>query len=165
MNKIKEYFKLFMGKIMVFRYPVIEQWAFLLFVCSLGFLSLTGFFFFLFIAKGLHGYFLLFHVAAGCVFAVTLTILVVLRAAAFCSPDFLQPEKKESRKKAGSIHITQAAAAWIIVISGFIQALSSLVLMVPLFKTEVNIDITSLHRWAGLIALLAAVTYASFERK
>lgn len=165
MNKIKEYFNVFMGKIMVFRYPVVERWAFLLFVCSLVFLSLTGFFFFLFISKGLHGYFLLFHVAAGLVFAVTLTILVILRAAAFCPPGILQPDKRSSRKNTNSLHITQAAAAWIIVISGFILVLSSLLLMMPIFKTEVNVDITSLHRWCGLIALLAAVTYSTFERK
>jgi hypothetical protein len=150
---------------LVCRYPIVEQWAFLLFFISLVFLSLTGFFFFLFAARGLHGYFLLFHVAVGGIFAVTLAIMVILRVRLFCSPDIWHPDKKNSQKNNISINRTQVAAAWLVVISGLIQVISSLILMMPIFSTEVNADITALHRWAGLVALLAAVRYAIIGKK
>jgi hypothetical protein len=54
----------------------------------------------------------------------------------------------------------QAVAAWLVVVTGLYQLISSLLLMMPLFSTETNRNITALHRWIGLVALLAALFYA-----
>jgi hypothetical protein len=161
MNRIKNYLNRFFDEILTVRRPLIEQWVFLLFCAGLVFLSLTGFFFAWFITRGLHGYFLLLHVAAGGVFALTLAILVVLRAKLFSSPD-IRKGGKISRKPKNHISINPlpAAAAWLVVIAGLFQVISSLVLMMPIFSTEINRDITALHRWVGLLTLLAALFYA-----
>lgn len=160
MNRLNNNFKLFVDQVMTFRYPQIERWSFLIFCFSFIYLSLSGFFFALFIQRGLHGYFLLFHVAAGCLFAVTLTILVLLRASFFSSPDLWKQRKKSSKKRKQDINKIQAAAAWIVVVSGLFQVVSALVLMMPLFSTEVNLCITAWHRWSGLLVLLSVSLYA-----
>jgi len=166
MNKIKNYLNRFFDKVLTVRYPLFEKWIFLLFCASLIFLSLTGFFFALFISRGLHGYLLLLHVAVGGVFALTLAVLVVLRAKLFSSPGTWKIGKiSQKQENATSINLQQAAAAWLVVIAGLFQVVGSLVLMMPLFSTEINRDITALHRWVGLLALLAAVYYTYLSNR
>lgn len=166
MNRIKYYLNRFFDKVLTVRYPLFEQWIFLLFCASLIFLSLTGFFFALFISRGLHGYLLLLHVAVGGIFALTLTVLVVLRAKLFSSPDIRKTGKiSRKQKNNASINPQQVAAAWLVVIAGLFQVVSSLVLMMPLFSTEINRDITALHRWVGLLALLAALYYTYLSNR
>ncbi|MCK4763654.1 MAG: hypothetical protein KAW12_15745 [Candidatus Aminicenantes bacterium] len=170
MDILKKNFKLFMAEIIVIRYPVFEQWVFLLFCISLVIQVLTGFFFTLFMTRAMSGFPVLFHMAAGGVFAMTLCILVALRVGIFSLPASWRQTNKSAKKSKlnkdflpknnSPINRTQAAAGWAVALAGFILVLTALILMTPLFSTEFNLWFTGLHRWMGLAALIAAAIYA-----
>ncbi len=165
--KIKELLKRLDDEIMVSQYPQVERPAFLLFFCSLGVLFITGFFFAVFIPRGMFGFFLLLHLTAGGIFAGTLAILTVLRIKVFSSSPVWRRSSKNShaaRQPKAEIIIerNRAIAARLLVFAGLFQALSALALMTPIFSVEDNACITAWHRWVGLLAAIGGVVYAYF---
>lgn len=165
--KVKESFKWVTDEIMVSQYPQVERPAFWLFFSSLGVLFITGFFFAVFIARGMFGFFLLLHLTAGGVFTVTLAILTVLRIKVFSSTPIWRRSSKNSpstRKPKGEIVIdlNRAISGRLLVFAGLFQAMSALALMTPIFSVEDNACITAWHRWIGLLASMSGVIYAYF---
>jgi hypothetical protein len=70
----------------LWRQPVLEKWLYAGFYGSFLYLAASGFFFGLFIPRGLFGYPLVGHVMAGGLFAVCLTIIVLFKGRDFISP-------------------------------------------------------------------------------
>ena len=69
----------------LWREPVLEKWLYVCFYGSFLYLAASGFFFAIFIPRGLFGYPLVGHVMAGALFAVCLTIIVLFKGRDFIS--------------------------------------------------------------------------------
>ncbi len=182
MKTITQQLRYFFDRVMVIRHPVSERWTVLLSCLSFITLAATGFIFYLFFERGLHGIFLMLHMVAGAVFAVTLALLVVLRAATYAQaapganankqkfPGILalfspkNPARQTYIKQllldeGQGINRLQRYAAWIFVIAGCFAGLTALSMMFPYFSSQVNQDLLIWHRWVGLVSLLSFLIY------
>ncbi len=140
-------------------------WVFYLLILSYAYQVLSGFFFAWFIKRGLYGFPLLLHVAAGALFALCLTVSLFLKAriylperlsslaglqigAGFCCPIL---------KKSFPRIYFHAMAFWIFVVTGFLLIVSTLGSMLPYFNFPAQIFFFNLHRWAALVSVLSTL--------
>jgi len=147
----------------LWRYPATEKWLLLSFIGSFAFLVLSGFGYAFFSHYGLHGYPLLLHVFAGGVYAVSLCLVVILRAKRFSfEPEILSPEIDFSRL--GDLSLSSSAIQkilfWTFVLGGFLLILSALSPMVPLLHYEAQKAMVEVHRYSALGSLLIAVYFS-----
>ncbi len=140
-------------------------WAFYAMAFSYVYLALSGLVFAWFVPRGLFGFPLLLHVAAGALFALSLTIVLFVKARVYL-PEKLRL-KAEGQQKSGfwcpflrkslpRIYL-EALAFWVFVLAGFLLAASTLGSMLPYFNYPAQIFFFHLHRWSALASVLAAI--------
>ncbi len=147
----------------LWRFSAAERWLLFCFIGSFAFLVLSGFGYAFFGRHGLHGYPLLLHVFAGGLYAVSLCLVVILRAKRFSlEPEILSPEIDFSRLRDLSLasSAVQKILFWAFVLGGFLLILSALSPMVPLLHYEAQKTMVEVHRYSSLGSLLIAVYFS-----
>lgn len=150
----------------LWRRPLLEKG---LFVCVYGsflYLAASGFFFAVFIPRGLFGYPLMGHVMAGGLFAASLTALVIFRGRDFISvprPMDLSLSLLDPRKMGITASRVKVAAFWLFVLAGFLLTLSALLPMLPLLRTAGQKFMFGFHRVSALFSILAAIVFAGLD--
>ncbi|MDW3229735.1 MAG: hypothetical protein PHQ48_07825 [Acidobacteriota bacterium] len=140
-------------------------WVFYLLALSYAYQALSGFFFAWFIKRGLYGFPLLLHVAAGALFAICLAISLFLKARLYLPESLSSLGSSQTGggfccpilKKSFPRIYFQAVAFWIFVVSGFLLIVSTLGSMLPYFNFPAQILFFNLHRWAALVSVLSAI--------
>lgn len=139
-------------------------WVFYALVLSYIYLALSGFIFAWFVPRGLYGFPLLLHVAAGALFAICLTIILFIKARVYLPEKVEEEASKESdygfycpllHKSFPRLYL-QAVAFWVFVLAGFLLVASTLGSMLPYFNFPAQIFFFHLHRWSALASVLAA---------
>lgn len=150
----------------LWRLPVLEKLLFICFFGSFLYLAASGFFFAVFVPRGLFGFPLIGHVMAGGLFAVCLTLVVIFKGREFTSipdPLILTPALFDPKRLGITAARTKHAAFWFFVLAGFLLTLSALLPMMPLLRTPGQKLMFELHRYSALAAVLAAMIYAGLE--
>jgi hypothetical protein len=150
----------------VWRKPALEKWLYVSLYASFLYLAASGFFFALFVPRGLYGYPLLGHVVAGGLFAVTLTALVLFKGRDFVSvpkPARLSLELLDPRKMGITAARVKLWAFWLFALAGSLLTLSALLPMLPLLRTAGQRVLFDLHRTSALGAVAAAMVFAALE--
>jgi len=143
-----------------------EKWLFLLFYLSFLYLAASGFFFGLFIRRGLYGYPLLLHVTSGGIFASCLTVVVIIKARDYIEmpkPLVLDISLFDPRRLGISALRAQYASFWIFVVAGFLLIMSSLLPMMPFLRYSGQKLMFEIHRYAALVSVLAAAMFIDLE--
>ncbi|MDI6850106.1 MAG: hypothetical protein QME69_09990 [Candidatus Saccharicenans sp.] len=140
-------------------------WLFYLMSLCYLYLALSGMFFAWFVPRGLFGFPLLLHVAAGALFAITLTVILFLKARYYLperlkassglssGPGFWCPLLKKSLPRT----YIQAVAFWLFALTGFLLAASTLGSMLPYFNYPAQLFFFHIHRWSALVSVLSAI--------
>jgi hypothetical protein len=150
----------------LWRDPVLEKWLFICFYGSFLYLAASGFFFGIFVPRGLFGYPLVGHVMAGGLFAVCLTILVVFKGRDFISvpkPASLTLALLDIRKMGITAARVKLWAFWIFAAAGFLLTLSALLPMLPLLRSGGQRFMFEFHRYSALLSAVAAMIFAALE--
>ncbi|MCR4395894.1 MAG: hypothetical protein NUW07_04055 [Candidatus Saccharicenans sp.] len=146
-------------------YPGWTAWVFYILSLCYVYLAFSGLIFAWLVPRGLYGYPLLLHVAAGALFAISLTIILFLKAREFL-PDKLGLRAATQDKRGFwcpllGKHLPRsylaAVAFWVFAVSGFLLAASTLGSMLPYFNYPAQILFFNLHRWSALASVLAAI--------
>lgn len=142
-------------------------WVFYALALCYIYLALSGMFFAWFVKRGLYGFPLLLHVAAGALFAISLTIILFIKARVYLPEKVkLRAVAQENQQKGGfwcpllkkslpRIYL-EALAFWVFVVAGFLLATSTLGSMLPYFNYPAQIFFFNLHRWSAVASVLAA---------
>lgn len=146
--KAQTLYRTWVGK----NYPGWRQWVFAALVLSFGYCSASGFFFAIFVPRGMFGVPLLCHVMAGGLFAVSLAATLILRAGAF-RPDAGDP---------GSEKWALTALFWMSAAAGLCLIVTALASMLPYFHYRAQMPLLEFHRYGALAALLLVVAYFDF---
>jgi hypothetical protein len=152
--------------VLLCRLPVLEKWLFVCFYGSFAYLAASGFFFAIFVPRGLYGYPLIGHVMAGGLFAACLAAIVVFKGRNFISvpePVNLSLALLDPRKMGITAARVKLAAFWLFVAAGFLLTLSALLPMLPLLRTAGQNFMFEFHRYSALASLLAATVYVDLE--
>ena len=150
----------------LWREPALEKWLFIGFYGSFLYLAASGFFFAVFIPRGLFGYPLVGHVMAGGLFAVCLVIIVLFKGRHFISvpkPAHLSLSLLDPRKMGITPARVKLWAFWLFVLAGFLLTLSALLPMLPLLRTGGQRFMFEFHRCSALASALAATVFAGLE--
>jgi hypothetical protein len=143
------------------RYPGWRQWVFFALATSFGFCAVSGFFFAVFVPRGMFGIPLLCHVMAGGLFAVSLAALLLLRAGAYRPDDAPGLEKCDLCPVLKNVPTTYVLTGlfWAFSAAGFVLVVTALLSMVPYLHFGAQIPLLEAHRYGALAALLAAVVF------
>lgn len=150
----------------LWRLPDLEKWLFVGFYGSFAYLAASGFFFAIFVPRGLYGFPLVGHVMAGGLFAACLAVIVIFKGRNFISvpkPVNLSLALFDPRKMGITAARVKIAAFWLFVLAGFLLTLSALVPMLPLLRTAGQKLMFELHRYTALASALAATVYVELE--
>jgi len=152
----------------VWRLPLFEKWFLVCLYASFLYLAASGFFFAVFVRRGLYGFPLILHVFAGAVFAVCLTLVVFLRARRFAfNPGPLAlPSDIESARRFRIPWGPQDWAKvcfWVFMVAGVSAGASALLPTLPWFYYKAQVVLFGWHRWSALVSLLAAVAFTDLE--
>jgi hypothetical protein len=150
----------------LWREPVLEKWLFACFYGSFLYLAASGFFFGIFIPRGLFGYPLVGHVMAGGLFAVCLTIIVLFKGRDFISvpkPASLSLSLFNPRKMGITPARVRLWAFWVFAAAGVLLTLSALLPMLPLLRTAGQRFMFEFHRYSALVSAVAAMVFAGLE--
>ena len=150
----------------LWREPVLEKWLDVCFYGSFLYLAASGFFFAIFIPRGLFGYPLVGHVMAGALFAVCLTIIVLFKGRHFISgpnPASLSLALLDIRKMGITPARVRLWAFWLFAAAGFLLTLSALLPMVPLLRTGGQRFVFEFHRYSAIVSAAAAIVFAGLE--
>lgn len=123
------------------RKPALEKGLYVSLYASFLYLAASGFFFAVFVPRGLYGYPLLGHVMAGGLFAVALTALVLFKGRDFVSvpkPALLSLALLDPRKMGITAARVKLWAFWLFVLAGSLLILSALLPMLPLLRTAAH---------------------------
>ena len=125
-------------------------------ILSFLYLALSGFAFALIPGRSLFGAFLVLHVMLGGLFALCLTLIVLLRARDFTigTPESGTPFIQEK--------VAWKAMFWIFSSAGTVLIATALLPMLPLLTHTGQLEALSLHRYAALIAILSFSTFIYF---
>jgi hypothetical protein len=148
----------------IHRYPGWRQWVFVALATSFGFCAATGFFFAVFVPRGMFGIPLLCHVMAGGLFAVSLAALLLLRAGAYRPDDGPGVEMCDPCPVLKNVPMTYVLTGlfWAFAAAGFVLVVTALLSMLPYLHFGAQIPLLEAHRYGALAALLAAVVF--FDR-
>jgi hypothetical protein len=133
---------------------------------SFLYLAASGFFFAIFVPRGLFGYPLVGHVMAGGLFAVCLVVVVLFKGRDFISvpkPAHLSLTLLDPRKMGITPARVRLWAFWLFVLAGFLLTLSALLPMMPLLRTSGQRFMFEFHRYSALASALAAMVFAGLE--
>jgi hypothetical protein len=150
----------------LWREPVLEKWLSICFYGSFLYLAASGFFFGIFIPRGLFGYPLVAHVMAGGLFAVCLTIIVLFKGRDFISvpkPASLSLSLLDPRKMGITAARVKLWAFWLFAAAGFLLTVSALLPMLPLLRTGGQRFMFEFHRYSALVSAAAAMVFAGLE--
>jgi len=150
----------------LWRLPDLEKWLYVVFYGSFLYLAASGFFFAVFIPRGLFGYPLIGHVTAGGLFAGCLTLIVVFKGRNFISvpkPASLSLALLDPRKMGITAARVKIAAFWLFAAAGFLLTLSALLPMMPLLRTAGQNLMFEFHRYSALLAVMAAMVFVGLE--
>lgn len=163
-TSIKKNCQKLLHKVLYLRYPTAEKWSIILLSLSFVLLAASGFIYALFIAQSLYGYPLLLHVILGGVFSVCLSIVVALQAPFYSFHKEVEFSKDtfEGREVVKHVTVKQKILFWLFVISGLLQALTALSLMLPVFSLTTQMSVVAIHRYSALGALLSAIAFFYF---
>jgi|GEM_PF-393065 hypothetical protein len=144
-------------------YPGPLGWVFAGLVISFLYQAASGFFFALFVPRGMFGLPLLAHVGSGGLFALSLAAVMFWRArdygpgktakasfSGFACPVFKNLSRSEFSKM----------AFWALAFFGFIQVATALGSMLPVFTFRTQVAIIRLHRYSALALLLSVILFA-----
>lgn len=150
----------------LWRLPVLEKWLYIGFYGSFAYLAASGFFFAIFIPRGLYGFPLVGHVMAGGLFAACLALIVVFKGRNFISvpePVSLSPALLDPRKMGITAARVKLAAFWLFALTGFLLAITALLPMMPILRTSGQKFMFEFHRYSALASLLAAMVFVGLE--
>lgn len=150
----------------LWRAPDLEKWLYIGFYGSFLYLAASGFFFAVFIPRGLFGYPLVGHVMAGGLFAVCLTVLVLFKGRHFIAvpmPAHLSRILLDPRKMGITAARVKLWAFWLFVGTGFLLTASALLPMLPLLRTPGQRFMFEFHRYNALVSALTGLVFASLE--
>ncbi len=152
----------------LWRLPLFEKWLLIGLYGSFLYLAFSGFFFAVFIPRGLFGFPLVLHVFAGAIFAVCLTAVAYLKARHYSSsPAAVSLPADLAAVRAIRIKARTPELAkglfWIFLAAGVSLAASALLPMLPWFHYQGQVVLFDWHRWSALISLVAAVGFADLE--
>lgn len=150
----------------LWRLPVLEKWLFVCLYGSFAYLAASGFFFAVFVPRGLYGYPLVGHVMAGGLFAASLTVIVIFKGRNFISvpkPASLSLTLLDPRRMGITAARVKIAAFWLFVAAGFLLTLSALLPMLPLLRTAGQKLMFEFHRYSALVSAVAAAVYVDLE--
>lgn len=150
----------------LWRLPDLEKWLYIGFYGSFAYLAASGFFFAIFVPRGLYGFPLVGHVMAGGLFAACLAVIVIFKGRNFISvpkPVNLSLALFDPRKMGFTAARVKIAAFWLFVLAGFLLTLSTLVPMLPLLRTAGQKLMFEIHRYTALASALAATVYVELE--
>ncbi|MGB2844334.1 MAG: hypothetical protein WBC02_05735, partial [Candidatus Aminicenantaceae bacterium] len=68
----------------------------------------------------------------------------------------------EGREVVKHVTVKQKILFWLFVISGLLQALTALSLMLPVFSLTTQMSVVAIHRYSALGALLSAIAFFYF---
>jgi hypothetical protein len=156
----------YIKRLPLWREPVLEKWIDICFYGSFLYLAGSGFFFGIFIPRGLFGYPLVGHVMAGGLFAVCLTIIVLFKGRNFISvpkPASLSLALLDIRKMGITPARIKLWAFWLFAAAGFLLTLSALLPMLPLLRTGGQRFMFEFHRSSALLSLVAAMVFVGLE--
>ena len=143
-------------------YPGPLKWIFIAFGASLAYLVATGFFFALFIGRGMFGLPLLGHVMLGGLFAASLALVLILRGRAY-RPDKDDAVVFESFPRPVFKNLSGTRLRkflfWIFAAFGLVQVATALGSMLPLFTFETQQALVTIHRYSALALLLTAIAF------
>jgi len=149
-----------------FRAPVLEKWLFVGFYASFLYLAASGFFFAVFVRRGLFGFPLVGHVMAGGLFAVCLTVLGLFKGRDFVSvpkPASLTLALLDPRRMGITAARVKLWAFWLFVTAGFLLTLSALLPMLPLLRTPGQKFMFEFHRYSAVLSAAAATVFAGLQ--
>lgn len=150
----------------LWRWPDLEKWLFVAFYGSFAYLAASGFFFAIFVPRGLFGFPLVGHVMASGLFAACLTLIVIFKGRNFISvpkPINLSLTLIDPRKMGITVTQVKLAAFWLFVLAGFLLTVSALLPMLPLLRTAGQKLLFELHRYSALASVLAAMVFVGLE--
>ncbi len=152
----------------VWKLPLFEKWFLVCLYGSFLYLAVSGFFFAIFVPRGLYGFPLVLHVFAGAIFAVCLTLIVFLRARrfAFDPRPLTLPGDLESFRRFRIPWGAQEWAKvffWVFLVAGVSLAGSALLPMLPWFYYKAQVLLFGWHRWSALVSLVAGMAFADLE--
>jgi hypothetical protein len=150
----------------LWRAPLLEKWLSICLYGSFLYLAASGFFFALFVPRGLFGYPLIGHVMAGGLFAFSLTATVLFKGRDFVpapKPASLSLTLLDPRKMGITPARVRLWAFWLFALAGFLLTLSALLPMLPLLRTAGQKFMFEFHRYSALASLLAAMVFAGLE--
>jgi len=137
-------------------YQAGQRWIFICLGLSFLFQAASGFLFTLLGTQRLYGLSLLLHVLGGGLFAVSLSLVLFLRARCYS----FNKQSSESKKDFPGWY--QKILFWLFVVSGFILIVTALALMLPFFSLNVQQGMFEVHRYSALVALLSAAAFTYF---
>ena len=150
----------------LWREPVLEKWLLIGFYGSFLYLAASGFFFAVFIPRGLFGFPLVGHVMAGGLFAVCLVVIVLFKGRDFIAvprPASLSLALLDPRRMGITAVRVKIWAFWLFVVAGFLLTASALLPMLPLLRTPGQRFMFEFHRYSALASALAGLVFAGLE--
>jgi hypothetical protein len=147
------------------RFPAAEKWLWISFITSFAYLVMSGFGYAFFSRRGLHGYPLLLHVFAGGLYAVSLALIVMLRANKFIievEPLSFDRDPSRLRNPFFSAVTIQKILFWLFVFCGLVLIISALSSMLTLLYFSGQKSIFEVHRYSALVSLLIAIVFSYF---
>jgi len=156
----------YVKRLPLWREPILEKWLYICFYGSFLYLAASGFFYAIFIPRGLFGYPLLGHVMAGGLFAVCLVVIVLFKGRDFIAvpkPAHLSLTLLDPRKMGITAARVKLWAFWLFVLAGFLLTLSALLPMLPLLRTPGQRFMFEFHRYSALVSALAAIIFVGLE--
>lgn len=150
----------------IWRLPPVERGIFIAFYASFLTLAMSGLFFAVFIPRGLYGFPLLAHVAAGGIFAVSLAVIVLLKG-----KDYLiitgrfgvEPHALDPRNWGVTVPVLLRILFWVFVLAGFTVTISAVLPMLPLLHTPGQRIMLETHRYGALASAVAAIIFADLS--
>ena len=129
-------------------YPGLRKWAFALYGLTVLYLAASGFFFAIFIPRGMYGFPLVGHVSLGAVFALGLAYVLFERG-------------RDYRIESGgsSAALVNSLLFWGMGFLGLVQILTALLSLLPLLYAQAQGPLIEIHRYSGLGFLLSAIAF------
>jgi hypothetical protein len=150
----------------LWRAAPLEKWLDIGLYGSFLYLAASGFFFAVFVPRGLFGYPLVGHVMAGGLFAVCLVIVVLFKGRDFITvpkPAHLSLTLLDPRRMGITAARVRLWAFWLFAAAGFLLTLSAFLPMLPLLRTSGQRFMFEFHRYSALGSALAAIVFAGLE--
>lgn len=143
-------------------YPGWTKWLFAAFALSFLYLAASGFFFAIFIARGIYGFPLVGHVVLGGLFAVLLAGILLWRAR-----DYRFDKQEEAVFERFSCPVFENVSKvfvrkilfWAFAFVGLLIILTALLSMLPILPADAQGTLVLVHKYSALAALLTAIVF------